>query len=238
MNKIKVLVVEDEWIVSQEITEILESNNFEVIGQAADAKKALELVSSNPPDVALLDINIKGEIDGIELAKSLRRKFSLAIVFLTAYSDNQSVNRAKEVNPQSFLVKPFNEKNVIIALELAAQNIANGNQQKDYYTLDDRLFLKENRRFYRIMLDEIKYVHADGSYCQIVTDSSRITLSCNLKKIENVLTKPNFLRVHRSFVINIERIDAFEGNTVFINNERIPISQTFKEELTSKLNLL
>ena len=114
MNKIKVLVVEDEWIVSQEITEILESNNFEVIGQAADAKKALELVSSNPPDVALLDINIKGEIDGIELAKSLRSKFSLAIVFLTAYSDNQSVNRAKEVNPQSFLVKPFNEKNVII----------------------------------------------------------------------------------------------------------------------------
>lgn len=243
MQQIKILVVEDEWIVSEEIKEILEKNGFEVIGQASDAASALELSIQNPPDIALLDINIKGEKDGIELAKILKKNQNIAIIFITAYDDKKFIDRAKELNPHAYIVKPFQEKNIVIAIELAFHSISKTKealdvQQDNYYILHDRVFIKDNHRFYKLPITHIKYIQAEGSYCIIYTNEGKHTLAFNLKSFESRINHPSIVRSHRSFLVNIDQIDALEGNTIFIGQTPIPISESYRSDIIQRLKLI
>ena len=95
MKNIKVLIVEDEWIVSEEIKELLTQSGFQVVGQAEDAESALQILAEDEADVALLDINIKGGIDGIQLAHEIIQKYNSALIFLSAYDDEHFINRQK-----------------------------------------------------------------------------------------------------------------------------------------------
>ncbi|MEP4532698.1 MAG: response regulator [Cyclobacteriaceae bacterium] len=244
MQQIKILVVEDEWVVSEEVKEILEKNNFEVVGQAADAQTALEIAEEFKPDIALLDINIKGDKDGIELAALLQNSCDPGIIFLTAYDDQKYLDRAKSVNPQAYIVKPFREKNIVIAIELAFHNLSKndaeevGEDDHKYYVLNDRVFIKDNHRFFKLELSRIKYVEAEGSYCHIHTDKGRHTLAINLKHFESKIQHPLLVRTHRSFLVNLESIDALEGNTLFIAEKSIPVSQSHKDDLLNRLKLI
>jgi len=244
MQQIKILVVEDEWVVSEEIKVILEKNNFEVIGQAADAQTALEIAGETKPDIALLDINIKGDKDGIELAGLLRKSSDPGIIFLTAYDDPKYLDRAKSVNPQAYIVKPFREKNIVIAIELAFHNLSKSSSEETsddedkYYVLNDRVFIKDNHRFFKLELSRIKYVEAEGSYCHIHTEKGKHTLAINLKNFESKIQHPSLVRTHRSFLVNLESIDALEGNTLFIADKSIPVSQSHKDDILKRLNLI
>ncbi len=240
MDKIKILIVEDEWITSEEIKEILKKNQFHVVGQAEDAASAIKLVAKDTPDIALLDINIKGELDGIELAKKLRSQHGLAIIFLTAYDDNRFLDRAKEVKPEAYIVKPFQEKNLVVALKMAFQNMATQqkNDEEEVFVLKDRIFLKEGTRFCKVALNSILYVEADGSYCKILTQTNKYTLAINLKSFESKIEQPFILRCHRSYLVNLEHIDAIEGNQLFIGDKSIPISQSQYDQVIKRLKLI
>ncbi len=240
MDKIKILIVEDEWITSEEIKEILKKNQFHVVGQAEDAASALDLVANETPDIALLDINIKGELDGIELAKKLRSQHDLAIIFLTAYDDNRFLDRAKEVDPEAYIVKPFQEKNLVVALKMAFQKMATQqkNEEEEVFVLKDRIFLKDGTRFYKVGLNSILYVEADGSYCKILTQTNKYTLAINLKNFESKIEHPSILRCHRSYLVNLEHIDAIEGNQLFIGDKSIPISQSQYDQVIKRLKLI
>lgn len=240
MEKIKILVVEDEWVVSEEILEILEKNGFEVIGQAEDAVEALAIAGRHIPDIALLDINIKGDIDGIELAHMLKERHQCGVIFLTAYENQQYVNRATAVNPQAYIVKPFRESNIVIAIKLAFHNLAESQKEEseNLYLLEDRVFIKEGSRFFKLELNKIRYVEANGSYCNIHTDKFKHTLAINLKNFESKVANPTLVRVHRSFLVNLQNIDAIEGNLLIVGDKSIPISQPYQEDVFKRLKLI
>lgn len=230
MEKVKVMVVEDEYIVAEEISEILRLQGFEVVGSASSAEKAMELADRTQPDVALLDINIEGDVDGIELAKRLLKQQELALIFLTAFDEKIYIDRASGVEPAAYIVKPFESRNLIASIQLAFNKLTQSREDNEStYFIKDRIFIKNGSKFIKLMVEDIVYIEALGSYTDVYTFDKKITLTINLKQFAQKLDHPKFIRVHRSFVVNMEAIDSFEGNTIYIGASKIPISASYKE---------
>lgn len=240
-SNINVLIVEDEWITSEEIKEVLEGNGFLVVGQADNAEDALEIVRNHPVDIALLDINIKGAMDGIELAKEISSIRTTGIVFLTAFDDSAYLERAKQVVPAAYLVKPFQSKNLVISIEMAFNSLSKDESESAHeggFVVDDRIFIKENHLLVRILIQDIMYAEAVGSYTKIHTNNRTHVLAINLKAFEKKLGQTNFIRVHRSYLVNVSRIEAINGNLIYIGNTSIPISSGLKSEVLQRFRII
>lgn len=244
-TKVKILIVEDETLIAKDIKNRLEAINYHVVGIAASAERALQLIKEHTDiDILLIDIILKGELDGIELARIINNHHHIPFIFLTSHADTHLVERAKSVRPYAYILKPFNDRQVSIAIELALMNYANKTHEKSLLKkqsfsktdnqvlqIKDSLFLKKNHHFERVPLKDILFLQADSNYCTVSTKSERFIYSMVLKKIEKHLPITQFLRVHRSYVVNINLVDGFEGNMLFIGNKKIPVSKTYKDKV-------
>ncbi len=122
MSKLRILIVEDEPAIAEHIAAYLDNEDFEVSGIAYDSEDALQQLQINTPDAVILDINLESETDGIAIAQIINDTYKLPFLFLTAHSDKHTLNRAKEVNPSGYIVKPFNEKTLQASVEIAIAN--------------------------------------------------------------------------------------------------------------------
>ena len=127
MSEIRVLIVEDEPLIAEDIAAILQHIDFSVSGLVYTKVDALAELEENTPDFVLLDINLNGEQEGIEIAEIIRKKYHIPFVFLTSYSDKATVNLAKATEPSGYLVKPFTEASLFTTIEVAWYN----HQQKN-----------------------------------------------------------------------------------------------------------
>lgn len=124
MTKLKVLIVEDEPVIAENVSIYLDNYDFEVSGIAYDSDEAFEQLKTNTPDAIILDINLESDKDGIEIAQHINQHYQLPFLFLTSYSDKSTLERAKHVKPGGYIVKPFNEKTLLASLEIAISNHA------------------------------------------------------------------------------------------------------------------
>lgn len=122
MSKLRILIVEDEPVIAENISMYLDNADFEVSGIAYDSIEAKEQLVTNTPDAAILDVNLESGEDGIDIAGYINEKFQLPFLFLTSYSDKETLERAKKVKPSGYIVKPFNEKTLLASLEIAISN--------------------------------------------------------------------------------------------------------------------
>lgn len=242
--KIKVLIVEDEWIVSEEIKEVLVLHGFEVVGQTDNSEDALAMAEQHTPDIALLDIHIQGQNDGIETAKLLSEKYkNIAIIYLTAFADSSHLDRAKRTKPAAYMIKPFEPRNLAISIDLAFSNLQQSTptptaKKDQVIALDDRIFIKENHKYIKLLISEILYVEAFGSYCEVTTTEDKHTFSFNLKQFQEKINHSTIYRVHRSFIINLEKVDAINGNMVMIQDRNIPIGESYRKAFAGKFNMI
>ncbi|MCD2258837.1 response regulator [Psychroserpens luteolus] len=122
-KKAKIIIVEDDKRIAQDISNRLGNSNYQILGIAGTAQNALELISQHPDvDILLLDIVLEGELDGIQLAGIINETYNIPFIFLTAYSDSSIVEKASKTKPYAYILKPFNERQVSIAIELALNN--------------------------------------------------------------------------------------------------------------------
>ena len=243
-NMVSVLIVEDEFIVAEEIAEILRQKGYSIVGVRATGEEALEAVTEFSPDVVLLDIHLSGEMDGVDVAKDIRKNNEqVAVIFLTAYDDEAHLARAKATFPAAYILKPFEEKNLLIAIDLAFSNL-DGSRQTEEETsqkailLSDRVYVKDKDRYVKLLYSDILYFEAVGSYCKILTEERSHTFSFNLKHLLSKVTHPNLIRVSRSHVVNLEKIDAFRGNTIFLGDKPILISPSYRATLAESLKII
>lgn len=241
--KVRILIVEDETLVAQDISNRLTALNYEIVGIAQRVDQALHfLVEFQNIDLILTDIVLKGEQDGIDLAKIVNTTYKIPMIFLTSHSEEKVVERIKDVKPDAFLLKPFNDRQVSVAIEIALANffqktVLDTEEKKlNIQSVDtaalhirDSLFLKKNHCFERVPLMDILFLEADNNYCTVYTTSNRYVYSTVLKKIEAQLPTNQFLRIHRSYVINIKQVHGFEGNTLHIGDKKIPVSKTYRK---------
>ncbi len=122
MSQIRVLIVEDDPLIATDIAQCLEDLDYAVCGKAFTIARAHHLLETSYPDIALLDINLEGKQEGIDLAKIVREKYKIPFVFLTSYADKNTIREAKLVQPAGYIVKPFDEQDLYAALEIALFN--------------------------------------------------------------------------------------------------------------------
>jgi DNA-binding NarL/FixJ family response regulator len=127
MSRHKILIVEDEPVIAENISLYLDNNDFEVSGIAYDAEEAFDQLKTNTPDAVILDINLESDQSGIDIAQHINQRYQLPFLFLTSYSDKNTLERAKQVKPDGYIVKPFNERTLLASLEIAISNHATEN---------------------------------------------------------------------------------------------------------------
>lgn len=246
-TQIKILVVEDEMIIAAKISMQLTNLGYEVTGILPRGEEAVLHVEENKPDIVLLDINLKGNIDGIETALQMQKQADIPIIFLTANSDEATFNRAKESRPYAFISKPFKQLDLQRAIELTISRMAEnetGPQTEDNtdddrpFILSDRIFVRHREKMIKIIVAEILYIEADRNYSRIFTKSKEYLLAITLKTIEEKLPGRIFLRTHRSYIINLAHIDEVAEGHVIIDQKAIPLSAGLKEQLLQRIQTL
>ena len=176
MIKARILVVEDEPIISDVIVDALEKNNYQVVAVADEATEALNCLQGQTVDIALLDINIEGDEDGISLAE----KLEIPHIFLTSYHDQETVDRAKRTSPAGYVIKPFNERDLLVNIEMALSRLQTKKPEKP--DLPEKFFVRDGQEIVSVKPTEIHYVEADDNYANIYTDKGMFLISHTLKK--------------------------------------------------------
>lgn len=188
---IKILVVEDEMLIGAKISMLLTAMGYEVTGILPRGEDALVQVEENKPDIILLDINLKGRLDGIETAAQLKEK-NIPIIYLTANSDDATFNRAKETRPAALISKPFKQLDLQRAIELTISRMAGteivveDQEEEKPFILSDRIFVRHKERMIKLMLPDVLYIEADRNYSRIFTRQKDYLLSITLKTIAGV----------------------------------------------------
>ncbi len=236
--KIKVLIVEDEVIVAEEIAADLTDYGFEITDIAISSEECLKSISLNLPQIILMDINIKGSKDGIETSTLINQHHNIPIIYLTANSDTKTLNRVLTTSPYGFISKPYNKKDLSLAIEIAFSKHNGKLIQTNNALTSDSLFVKNGDYYTKLNIDDINYIEADGSYSNIYVKDKKYTISTNLNHFQNNHNSPVFVRVHRSFIINIKKVEAFDKDSLIINSTTIPISKSYQKEIMKFFNKL
>jgi DNA-binding LytR/AlgR family response regulator len=243
MGKIKIGVVEDEIIIARSILSIIETLGYNHCGPAISYTEAVEMISIHQPDLLLLDINLSGKKDGIDVAAWINENSQIPFIFLTAFSDVQTIERAKKVKPNAYLVKPFTGEELYAAIEIAISNFSSikpGNQTNGNGKLSDReaMFVKSSHQFLRISFNDILFIESEHNYVNVVlTDKRKILVRSVLSEFLQKLPMQSFLQVHRSYIINLKHIHAFDGTAVEMNGHKIPIGKTQFQVLMQRLGV-
>jgi DNA-binding LytR/AlgR family response regulator len=239
----RILIVEDDMIIAANLSMHLTSLGYEVTGIESRGEEALVHSKVNPPEVILMDIQLKGQIDGIETAKLIQQEMNIPIIFLTANSDDATFAKAKATNPYAFISKPFNKLDLERTIALAMQHHqmyqpAPVIREAEPEMLGDRFFVRFNGKLVKILIAHIQYIEADRNYCHIYTESGNYLVVSPLKTIEEKLQSRDFVRVHRSFMVNINRLDAVGEEFVEVSKKSIPVSKSYKDILMSRIQTL
>jgi len=232
-HPLNILVVEDEYITQKTISVLLTEMGYNVIGTAMNAKEAIEILNENNVEFALLDITIQGEKDGIWLANYINENYTIPHVFLTAYSDDITIKNAIATNPYGYLIKPFQKAELFSSIEIALLNF--NKQNTNAKTESDFIYIKHNEVFEKVTLDSIVYVESQKNYLLIITDEKEYRFRCTITEFITKLPD-NFIKTHKGFIVNTNKIQGFNSNFITIGNLKIPISKTHKEEVLQLLN--
>lgn len=372
-SQIKILIVEDELIIAREIKRTIQRLGYETLEPASTAEEALLAIETQKPDLVLMDIHIDGELDGIETANLVRTLHQIPVIFLTAFSDEATIERAKTAEPYGFIVKPFDERDLKTTIEIvlhkhakdreqdaresklaqafshieqmvitvkpdftiellnkAAAELTQINVQEAHHlndtvlfyaaprkridwskklnmqdelpkekllcffpetgnelqlfvkihriTLDDEedttagwtfvlsatettdkptsitatlnandedestgakyFFAKKGTKYHKINISDILWVEALENYVIIHTIKDKYTVFSSMKNIEQKLSPDLFLKTHRSYIVNLDKIEGYEEGFVQIGGKPIPVSRSAKDELKQKIHLL
>jgi DNA-binding LytR/AlgR family response regulator len=244
MNKNNtILIVEDEMIIAANISLQLTHLGYEVTGIIPRAEEVLPHIRLHVPDILLLDINLKGDIDGIQLALLIQKEFKIPIIYLTANADETHFERAKETNPYAFISKPFKKLDLQRAIELTVIRIQNENETEKSipidndipFVLSDCIFVRSHNKMVKVCLNDILYIEAERNYCKIHCKDKEHLLVTTLKDLEEKLTSNNLLRIHRSFIVNLSHIDEIAMSHVVIAKKAIPLSAELKKQLLQRI---
>jgi DNA-binding LytR/AlgR family response regulator len=244
---IKILVVEDEMIIAAKISMQLTSLGYEVTGILPRGEQAIDQVKENKPDIILMDINLKGNLDGIETATLLQKQYNFPIIYLTANADEPTFNRAKSTRPYAFISKPFKQLDLQRAIELTISRMAENDTgtrseaatgEEQPFILSDRIFVRYKEKMVKILIADILYIEADRNYSRIFTPTKEYVLSITLKTIEERLPVKLFQRIHRSYIINIMHVDEVAESHAIIAQKPIPLGSGMKEQLMQRIQTL
>jgi len=247
---INILVTEDEIIVRKDIERCLTNLGYNVVATADNGEDAIELALKHKPDLALMDIMIKGDMNGIAAAEEIKRNIDIPVVFLTAYADENTLNEAKMAEPHGYILKPFKDVDIQTAIEMALHKHSKEQELKlesdflrslaEHKADADVIFVKNRSRLVRVKHEDLLFVEALKDYVVVHTRQESYTIHSTMKEVEQKLNPRQFVRVHRSFIVNIDAVESIKYAMITMEGmeKEIPVGGSYKELLAQRINLL
>ena len=240
MAKVKIVVVEDEIIIADNICEALIELGYNVAEPSITFTEALDTIQEFKPDLAMLDIRLSGKKDGIDIAQIIKEKYNIPYIFLTSNTDADTLERAKKVAPAAYLVKPFSKEELYTSIEIALANFELQVQKNDSNLatpLKQALFIKQKQLFIKVKFEDILFIKSDHVYIEIFsTDNHKFLVRGSLNDYILKLDS-NFAQIHRGYIINLQHISAIDQDYVKIEKHSVPIGKNYKEEFLRKINI-
>ena len=240
-NTLSILIVEDDLSFALELEMLIKEIGYQVAGRVDNASAAQQLIQKQLPDLILMDIELKGDLSGIELAEKIA-SLHIPILFITSYAEDSYYERAKKTNFIGYLVKPVKEYSLRSSIELAIATLQNKetDAKKIAFSTENTLYYKKNNLYHKVLIEDINFIEANGDYTITHTTTSTFTASIRLGELENLLRDRSFLRIHRSFIINLDKAESIspEQNKIFIGGHSIPFSRRIKAELLKDIRFL
>ncbi len=255
MPAIKVLVAEDDPLHASRIEMLLEEMGYEVIGPFAAETDILRMFRATHPDLVVLDIQLKGGGDGIDIASRIRDIKATPTIFVTSFEDTETIKRALEADPYAYIVKPVEKGSLQASIELAIHKFSQEkNQEKNTgaernpfqgwandVLIQDSFFVKAGDKLVKLPLDEILWIEvAEERYCDILTLGRRYHLRTSLSSLEQKLDPSYFFRIHRTCIVNLRKIESINeaDMTISIDGQEVPLGKAFKTDLLKRLKKL
>ena len=233
MNKMNCLIVDDEPIARSILENYLARlPELVLVNSCKNATEAYESMYSHLVDVIFLDIQMP-TITGIDFIRSLKK--TPMVVFTTAFS-NFAVE-GFELNAIDYLVKPITFERFCQAVQKLKDRYNESKKTTEPAETVDYLFIKHNEKLLRIKHSNIHYIEAEKDFCSVYLDEKRILASMHLKMFEDILPVRLFHRVHRSYIINLDKIIAIKGNVIELPHQEVPIGANYKKQLMERLGL-
>ncbi|REA64272.1 DNA-binding response regulator [Dyadobacter luteus] len=228
------LIIDDNIIARTTLKQLVKKEgSLNLVGECADAIDAYQKIMSDQVDLLLLDIEME-DMSGIELVKSLGTKNPI-IIFTT--SKKEYAAEAFELNVADYITKPVTTVRFLQAVEKAKEIFKS--KTREVKAQDDAfLFIRDSNIVRRLKIEDILYAEAMGDYVKLYTAEKFYSVHSSLKEVESKLPDSRFLRVHRSFIIQVGKIDTIEGGTLIINKKMVPVADSYRAALNQRLKIL
>ncbi|MFT6948571.1 MAG: DNA-binding LytR/AlgR family response regulator [Vicingaceae bacterium] len=223
---VRILVVDDEPFIALTIKKILTNLGYLQTDIAHSEQKAKQIITNQKIDLAILDINLNGNEEGINLAKKCLA-LQIPFFYVSSYTDTKTLDKALETAPGAYVIKPFLKANIYSAIELTI-----GKKAKKE---DPIITIKEAGEYYRIKQSEILYIKSDDVYIEIITATRRYLYRDSIKNFLLQFDWANLIKVHRAYAINLQHISKASATSVFIGETELPVSRTYKQNLFDRL---
>jgi len=248
MKEERILIVEDDISIAENIQEILELLGYVNIDIANSANQCIKVIKKYRPDLVFMDIKLKGDKDGIELGEIVKQMVDAPLVFVTSFSDPTIIERAKRISPAGFIVKPFNTNDIHAIVEIVLYNKRTKPSTESTvvksisdspYLVTDAVFIKADNAFERVQYEDIYYVEANGNMVNIFTKNREYSIRKSMKEIEDILPSQFFLRVQKSFIVHLGQIESFNTKEITLHKGAVvQVGRQYYNSFLSKLNTI
>lgn len=229
MPELNILIVEDEVFIAEMIVEALREYGYHKVVRAKSYADAISFLEKDTTiNFAFLDINLGGKKSGIDLAHKLNNTYSVPFVYLTSNTDSKTIQEAGVTLPAGYLSKPFRPHELLAAIKIGESKLK----------LSEKTFvIKDGHEHVKLITKDIISLMSDNNYVTINMTGKKYVIRKSLEKFLDELNCPLLLRVHRSYVVNLSKVKTVNGKYVIVDDEKIPMSRKYKDEVMSRFSM-
>lgn len=233
MTAYRILIVEDEGLIADTLQRYIQRKDWEVVGIASSYEEATYFYSMESPDLVLLDIQLEGKKTGIDVAQFiLQQSHQAPFIFLTSQYDSRTINLVKETMPAGYLAKPLRASNLYATIEISLHRP--GSQDGDFTSNMIQLF--DGSKNHLVAIKDIITLEAHHVYGEVhIEGRNRIVQRCSLRELLQRLPRTQFVQTHRSYAINVNHVNHWDHQNIYIKDDIIPISRTRRKAVYRSL---
>lgn len=222
----QIFIVDDEMAIAEMCESQLQELGYTVSGIANTYEEAVSKIEVNKPDLVILDIELNDEKNGIDLAIQIREKIDIPYLYLSSYADISTVSKAAKTAPEAYLIKPFTKEDLFTTIE-----VIRSKREIDY-----TIQVSTGTSVINISANDVSLIKSDNNYIEIYEDRKKHVVRSSLEAFLEQYPYSNFVRIHRSYVVNLLKVNSFSRQHVIVGEVKCPISRSYKQELFQRFS--
>ena len=238
MNNHKILIVEDDEWITEFLSDTLTNHGYSVLDCVDSYEKALLSLNKNQPDLVILDIRLSGPGTGLDVAREINSRWKIPFIFLSSNIDPTLMPEILEESPLTILSKPCKPTDLIAAVQLSLSKGKTEITRGEDILSEDSFFVKSENAYHKIQLEDLLFIKGEGNYTKLQLSIERLVLRASLKDFEFLEQHRKLVRLHRSYIVNVDHIDKIHPKHIDIGNYEIPMTKEGKDELLKQISTI